>query len=437
MNGLKVFTNEDFGDVAVISIDNKPYFEGIKVARILGYKNPNDAIKRHCKYPGIVFHDTRVQTGRRRDGTESFQIVQRAFISEGNLYRLIVKSKKEEAEKFESWVMDEVLPSIRNDGGYVNDANYMIINEVQAENYIYYKLKEGNKLLGCIICSNNSEGYTQDDLNILELISKQIVLGMQLYKYNQSETKHKLIANELNILNKQQKLIMNESEMNLENNKDLYFYHRCATVIGGDFYHAQPIDENKVAYIIADVMGHGIVSNYIVAMIKGCFKTLCYNYQTAADIMNKLNQILYDEFDKMDVFTTCIVSIVDTQNNTLDISNAGHYCPIIIDDTGNISTENNLCKKNIPLGVLEDTKYEHSTISIKSSAMICMYTDGIIELKNQHKEEFGIERLEQFLLKNYKLKKDDFIAELKKELNEFAAKHNFDDDILVVCLSNK
>ena len=50
MNGLKVFTNEEFGDVAVISIDNKPYFEGIKVARILGYKNPNDAIKRHCKY---------------------------------------------------------------------------------------------------------------------------------------------------------------------------------------------------------------------------------------------------------------------------------------------------------------------------------------------------------------------------------------------------
>ena len=126
MNGLKVFTNEDFGDVAVISIDNKPYFEGIKVARILGYKNPNDAIKRHCKYPGIVFHDTRVQTGRRRDGTESFQIVQRAFISEGNLYRLIVKSKKEEAEKFESWVMDEVLPSIRNDGGYVKDETFLV-----------------------------------------------------------------------------------------------------------------------------------------------------------------------------------------------------------------------------------------------------------------------------------------------------------------------
>ena len=438
MNGLKVFTNEDFGDVAVISIDNKPYFEGIKVARILGYKNPNDAIKRHCKYPGIVFHDTRVQTGRRRDGTESFQIVQRAFISEGNLYRLIVKSKKEEAEKFESWVMDEVLPSIRNDGGYVNDANYMIINEVQAENYIYYKLKDGNKLLGCILCSNNRHGYTEDDFNILELISKQIVLGMQLYKYNQAETKHKLIANELNILNKQQKLIMNESEMNLSNDKDLYFYHKPATVIGGDFYHAQVINEDKVAYIIADVMGHGIVSNYIVAMIKGCFKTLCYNYQTAAEIMNKLNQILYDEFDKMDVFTTCIVGIIDSKSNTLDISNAGHYCPIIIDNSGKFKcTDGTLCKKNIPLGVLEDINYEQSTISIKDSSMICMYTDGIIEIKNKDKEEFGIERFESFLLKNYMLEKDDFINALKKELGEFVPKHNFDDDILVVCLSNK
>ena len=69
--------------------------------------------------------------------------------------------------------------------------------------------------------------------------------------------------------------------------------------------------------------------------------------------------------------------------------------------------------------------------------MICMYTDGIIEIKNKDKEEFGIERFESFLLKNYMLEKDDFINALKKELGEFVPKHNFDDDILVVCLSNK
>lgn len=352
-------------------------------------------------------------------------------------YKIFSTLKNKNRKKIDFQEILSELKSYDEDGDYENNPDLTRLKDLKVNNYIYYKLKEGNEVVGCILCSN-SKGYTEDDFNILELISKQVILGMQLYKYNQAETKHKLIANELNILNKQQKLIMNESEMNLNNDKDLYFYHRPATVIGGDFYHAQAINQDKVAYIIADVMGHGIVSNYIVAMIKGTFKTLCYNYESASEIMNKLNQILYDEFDKMGVFTTCIVAIVDTKNNTLDISNAGHYCPIIIDNFGRlISDESEICKKNIPLGVLEDVSYKQVTIPINDISMICMYTDGVIEIKNKNKEEFGIQRFESFLLKNYKLKKEDFINELKNELQQFVSKRNFDDDILVVCLSNK
>ena len=125
MNSVKIFSNKDFGEVSVINIDNKPYFEGVKVAKILGYTNPHAAISRHCKEPGLTFREVGVVTGSKRDGNIANQIVSKIFISEGNLYRLIVKSKKEEAEKFESWVMDEVLPSIRNNVGYVNDEDFV------------------------------------------------------------------------------------------------------------------------------------------------------------------------------------------------------------------------------------------------------------------------------------------------------------------------
>ena len=125
MKNLCVFNNDEFGEVAVVSIDGKPYFEGIKVARILGYKNHNDAIRRHCKQHGIVFHDRGVVTSKRRDGSEVLQYIPSAFIDEGNLYRLIIKSRKEEAQRFESWVMDEVLPSIRLDGGYVHNDEFI------------------------------------------------------------------------------------------------------------------------------------------------------------------------------------------------------------------------------------------------------------------------------------------------------------------------
>lgn len=63
---LEVFENEEFGQIEIISKDEKEYFEAIKIARILGYSNPYDAINRHCNEYGIVFHEVRVATGKRK-----------------------------------------------------------------------------------------------------------------------------------------------------------------------------------------------------------------------------------------------------------------------------------------------------------------------------------------------------------------------------------
>ena len=122
MNNLRVFSNEEFGDINVILINNKEYFEAISVAKSLGYSNPRDAIRRHCEIEGVVFHDGGVVTGKRYDGSELFQKVSKKFIDEGNVYRLIIKSKLPGARRFEKWVMEEVLPTIRQNGVYMNDS---------------------------------------------------------------------------------------------------------------------------------------------------------------------------------------------------------------------------------------------------------------------------------------------------------------------------
>lgn len=122
---LQTFTNEDLGEVDVIIIYGKPYFEGNKVAKILGYSNPHAALSRHCKDPGLIFHEVGVKTGTKKDGTIATQKVSKIFIDEGNVYRLTMKSRKPEAIVFEKWVMDEVLPSIRNHGGYANSDKYI------------------------------------------------------------------------------------------------------------------------------------------------------------------------------------------------------------------------------------------------------------------------------------------------------------------------
>jgi len=121
MTILKVFKSREFGELNVIVKDNKEYIDGVQVATILGYSNPRDAISRHCEKEGVVIHDTMLVSGKKLDGEDIVQYVKRKYISEGNVYRLIIKSKLKNSQRFEKWVMDEVLPSIRKHGAYMTD----------------------------------------------------------------------------------------------------------------------------------------------------------------------------------------------------------------------------------------------------------------------------------------------------------------------------
>lgn len=114
-NTLEIFKNDEFGEVRILLIEDKPYFCASDVAKALGYAKPNNAITTHCR-------STLKQGIATKQGNYSEMI----FIPEGDVYRLIMKSKLPSAEKFESWVMDEVLPTMRKTGGYINNVDLMI-----------------------------------------------------------------------------------------------------------------------------------------------------------------------------------------------------------------------------------------------------------------------------------------------------------------------
>lgn len=112
--------NSEFGELNIILIDGKEYFPATQCAKILGYSNPYDAIKRHCKEDGVVKREG-VSNTTNQHGVTTQQVTEIKYINEGNLYRLIVRSELPAAERFEMWVFDEVLPSIRKTGGYIID----------------------------------------------------------------------------------------------------------------------------------------------------------------------------------------------------------------------------------------------------------------------------------------------------------------------------
>ena len=108
MNNLITMSNTLFGEVRFINLDGKPYAVACDIAKSLGYKQPHKAVSRHCKY------GTK-HTVVTKQGNES----EMHIIPESDIYRLIIKSKMSEAQEFERWVMEEVLPQIRRTGGYI------------------------------------------------------------------------------------------------------------------------------------------------------------------------------------------------------------------------------------------------------------------------------------------------------------------------------
>jgi len=107
MNELRTFQNPAFGEVRVTEVNGEPMFCLADVAKALGYSNPAKAVIDHCK--GVTVLETPTTSG----------IQPIKFGNEGNVYRLTMRSKLPNAEVFQDWVCDEVLPSIRKTGGYM------------------------------------------------------------------------------------------------------------------------------------------------------------------------------------------------------------------------------------------------------------------------------------------------------------------------------
>lgn len=123
MNELKIFNNPDFGEVRTMNIGGEPWFVGKDVAGVLGYSNPNDALKKRVDADdkGVAKCDT-------LGGAQELTI-----INESGLYSLVLSSKLPTAKAFKRWITHDVIPSIRKNGGYIAGQESMTAEELMAK----------------------------------------------------------------------------------------------------------------------------------------------------------------------------------------------------------------------------------------------------------------------------------------------------------------
>lgn len=161
-NSYKTFSNNEFGEIRTLEVNNTAWLVGKDVASVLQYNEPSKAVVRHVDEDDRIKHPITDSTGRDQESW---------IINESGLYSLILSSKMENAKKFKKWVTSEVLPSIRKHGAYMTDdtiekaltsPDFLIqlatkLKEEQEKSKVLEdKLEKNSKMLNQIAISKNS-----------------------------------------------------------------------------------------------------------------------------------------------------------------------------------------------------------------------------------------------------------------------------------------
>ena len=299
----------------------------------------------------------------------------------------------------------------------------------------YENLARNDDKIGKIILIN-SEKYSSDDMRILGIFAAQIILSVYIYLNNVKLLENSFIHRDLELVNQQQKMIMEDEIMSSDDNVSIDYLNIPYRYVGGDFCKFKKIDENKYVFFIADVMGHGLMSNYFVAMMKGALNMLLTVTSSPSTILSQLNSILFKELDKLDIFITAKMIFFDFQNNKVYSANAGHTVPIAIfkDENGDRTYKMLNSNTAIAIGIFEDTVYEEEVTSVKGIEFFAIYTDGVIEAKNKNGEEFGVGRLASYFIRQLDNNVENPCDAIKEELAGFTDNKGSGDDITIFTL---
>lgn len=204
MNDLQIFKNKEFGEIRCLEINGEPHFVGKDAAEILGYKNPQKAIKEHVDEEDKKMGE---QNGTPyiidNLGRKQYPI----FINESGLYSLILSSKLPNAKKFKRWVTSEVLPTIRKNGMYATDE---LLNNPDLAIEVFKQLKQEREEKNRLKLENAQQkqligelkpkaDYTDNILNNKGLVTMTAIAK----DYGMSANKLNLILHNLGIQYKQ------------------------------------------------------------------------------------------------------------------------------------------------------------------------------------------------------------------------------------------
>ncbi len=198
--------------------------------------------------------------------------------------------------------------------------------------------------------------------------------------------------------------------------------------VGGDYFDFIEMADKKVIFCIADISGKGVAAALLMANFQANFHSLIHQYPNLVDFVKALNQAVL-KITKGDRFTTFFVAEYDIKKRILKYVNCGHNPPALATETGVQRLE----KGCTILGIFEELPaVEMGELEIDGEALLLLFTDGLIDIKNKEGEFLDQEYGQKFMSQNYQLSASEFNTKMMKEVHDFSAGATLPDDFTIL-----
>lgn len=210
---------------------------------------------------------------------------------------------------------------------------------------------------------------------------------------------------------------------------DIYAGMYTAKEVGGDFYDFYMLDENNIAFLIADVSGKGIPAALFMMTAKTTIRDLAERGLGVDEILTQANDKLCKGNDA-GMFVTAFMAIMNLKTGVIRYSNAGHNPPLVLRRNGTF--EYVKVKAGLVLAGMEGMKYRVNETVLEPGERILLYTDGVTEATNSEEKLYGEDRLYNFVNNHKEQNAKDLIHGLKQDIDDFVGNAPQFDDITML-----
>lgn len=195
--------------------------------------------------------------------------------------------------------------------------------------------------------------------------------------------------------------------------------------VGGDYFDFIPITGDDLGIVVSDVTGHGVAAALMMANFRACMRIESRNNFAISTILSKVNDFLY-ETDAPDSFVTACYGVLSRKTHVFSYSNAGHNPPILMHADGRMEF---LETGGLLLGAFPETHYEETTIRLSPGDILVLYTDGLTESQDESGREFGVERLQELIVKYKDLSALEIVRRISHDAHRFQSAKVGQDDL--------